>query len=324
MTHLGLHYDWRAPNGGVPPEALYAAALEQCEWGDKLGFDGVVISTHHGSPDNYCPTPFVAAAAIAARTEHVRISPVLALPLFHPLRVAEDAAVVDLISNGRLDLILGAGYRQEEFAMFGVDRSKRGALMEEGVAALRQAWTGEPFEFRGETVLVTPRPLQRPGPRLIMGGWSKAAARRAARIGDEYFPAQGDSWEAYREECAKLGKPEPLAAAPLPSYLFLYVTDDPEKAWTKVGPHALHVTNAYAEWLEAAGSPPMLYQRADTIDELKTRPAFRVVTPEQCIEMARQEGALLFDPLFGGLSPDLAWESLELFEARVLPALRTS
>src|SRR5262245_45553567 len=106
MTHLGLHYDWRAPNPDVPPETLYAAALEQCEWADGLGFDGVTISTHHGSPDNYCPTPFVAAAAIAARTKHLRINPVLALPLFHPLRVAEDAAVVDLISNGRLDLVL--------------------------------------------------------------------------------------------------------------------------------------------------------------------------------------------------------------------------
>ena len=324
MTFLGLHYDWRAPDKGTPPEALYAAALEQCAWADKLGFDSVAISTHHGSPDNYCPAPFVAATAIAARTQHVRIAPVLALPLFHPLRVAEDAAVLDLISNGRLDLTLGAGYRQEEFAMFGVDPKKRGELMEEGVLALRRAWTGEPFEFRGQTVLVTPRPLQRPGPRITMGGWSKAAARRAARIGDAYVPAQGDSWEAYREECARLGKPVPRSAAPLPGYLFLYVTDDPERAWTKVGPHALHVTNAYAAWLEAAGSPPMLYRRAGTIDDLKTRPAFRVVTPDQCIELARQDGALGFDPLFGGMPPDLAWESLELFEARVLPALRAS
>lgn len=322
MTYLGMHFDWRAPNGGTPPAALYGAALEQCEWADGLGFDAVAISTHHGSPDNYCPTPFVAGAAIAARTKRVRISPVLALTLFHPLRVAEDAAVLDLISNGRLDLTLGAGYRDEEFKMFGVDKSKRGALMEESIAALRQAWTGEPFEFRGETVRVTPRPLQKPGPRITMGGWSEAAARRAARIADFYLPAQGDSWDAYRDECAKLGKPVPPGPAPLPSYLFLYVTEDPERAWTKVGPHALHVTNAYAEWLKAARSPKMLYEPAETYEELKSRPAFQVVTPEECIAIAKRDGALGFDPLFGGMAPDLAWESLELFASRVLPALR--
>ncbi len=323
MTFLALHYDWRAPNEEVPPQALYAAALEQCAWADKLGFASVAISTHHGSPDNYCPAPFVAAAAIAARTQHMRIAPVLALPLFHPLRVAEDAALLDVISNGRLDLTIGAGYRKEEFAMFGVDLSKRAALMEEGVLALRQAWTGEPFEFRGETVLVTPRPVQRPGPRITMGGWSAAAARRAARIGDAYMPTNGDSWEAYRQECARLEKPVPPAPPPVPQYLFLYVTDDPDKAWTKIGPHALHVSNAYAEWLAAAGGPSM-YRRADTIDELKQSPTFRVVTPDECLEMARQHGVLNFDPLFGGMPPDLAWESLELFAARVLPALKAS
>jgi alkanesulfonate monooxygenase SsuD/methylene tetrahydromethanopterin reductase-like flavin-dependent oxidoreductase (luciferase family) len=321
MTYLGMHFDWRAPDWGAPPEALYAAALEQCAWADKLGFAAVAISTHHGSPDNYCPSPFVAATAIAARTQHLRIAPVLALPLFHPLRVAEDAAVLDLISNGRLDLTIGAGYRQEEFAMFGVDKSKRGGLMEEGLSALHQAWTGEPFEFRGETVRVTPRPLQRPGPRITMGGWSNAAARRAARYADAYMPVTGDSWDTYLQECAKLGKPVPPGPAPVAEYLFLYVTDDPDKAWSKIGPHALHVSNAYAAWLSDAGGPPM-YRQADTVDELKKDPTFRVLTPEQCIELARQHGALAFDPLFGGLPPELAWESLELFESRVLPALR--
>lgn len=178
----------------------------------------------------------------------------------------------------------------------------------EGVLALRQAWTGEPFEFRGETVVVTLRRVQRPGPRIIMGGWSAAAARRAARIGDAYMPTNGDSWEAYRHECGRLGKPVPPASPPVPQYLFLYATDDPDKAWTKIGPHALHVSNAYAEWLAAAGGPSM-YRRADSIDELKQSPTFRVVTPDECLEMARQHGVLNFDPLFGGMLPDLAWKA---------------
>jgi alkanesulfonate monooxygenase SsuD/methylene tetrahydromethanopterin reductase-like flavin-dependent oxidoreductase (luciferase family) len=319
-----MHFDWRAPEWGTPSEVLYAAALEMCEWADERGFNGAAISTHHGSPDNYCPSPFVAATAIAARTKNMRIAPVLALTLFHPLRVAEDAAVLDIISNGRLELTLGAGYRHEEFAMFGVDKRKRGSLMEEAITALRQAWTGEPFEFRGETVRVTPRPLQQPGPPITMGGWSAAAARRAARLDVNYLPAQPDSWEAYREACAEYGRPEPFPFAPLPDYLFLYVTEDPELAWRQVGQHCLHVSNAYAEWLDAAGSPPMLYRKVDTVEEAKTMSTFRVVTPDECIEMAKRNGSLGFDPLFGGLAPDVAWKSLELFEAKVLPALRAT
>ncbi|HRE01195.1 MAG TPA: LLM class flavin-dependent oxidoreductase, partial [Ilumatobacteraceae bacterium] len=103
----------------------------------------------------------------------------------------EDIAVLDLVSQGRIDLLVAAGYVPAEFAMFGKAMNERGKLMEEGVTALRKAWTGEPFEFRGETVLVRPRPFQQPGPPIIMAGDSRAAARRAARIGDAYAPMAG-------------------------------------------------------------------------------------------------------------------------------------
>src|SRR5688500_16357510 len=111
MATLTLHYDFRAPSFGASAADIYATALEQCAWGDAHGFSRVVISSHHGCDDDYGPSPLIAAAAIAAVTKQMRIVPVVALPLYHPLNVAEDVAVLDLLSKGRIDLLVAAGYR---------------------------------------------------------------------------------------------------------------------------------------------------------------------------------------------------------------------
>src|SRR5271166_879773 len=165
---LSLSYDMRAPAFGPPAQDLYAAALDQCEWADGLGFGSVVLPEHHASPDGYLPSPVVMASAVGARTKRMRICiSLLLLPFYQPQRLAEDLAVCDLVSGGRLDVMVGAGYREVEFEMYGVDIHRRGKLMEEGITFLEQAWTGEPFEFEGRTVHVLPRPAQRPRPKII-------------------------------------------------------------------------------------------------------------------------------------------------------------
>lgn len=116
----------------------------------------------------------------------MRITAVILLPLYHPVRLAEELAILDLVSKGRAGFILAAGYRKEEFDTFGLSLADRGRLMEEGVDVLKKAWTGEPFEFRGEKTLVTPRPFRRPRPPIILGGSSHAAAKRAAQIADGF------------------------------------------------------------------------------------------------------------------------------------------
>jgi alkanesulfonate monooxygenase SsuD/methylene tetrahydromethanopterin reductase-like flavin-dependent oxidoreductase (luciferase family) len=321
--HLGLHFDLRAPSIGPPPVELYAAALEQCEWADRMGFDDVVLSCHHGCEDNYGPSQIVSGAAIAGRTRRMRIIPVVALPLYHPLHVAEDVAVLDVISGGRAALVVAAGYRESEFAMFGAAMSQRAPLMDEGLEALAAAWTGEPFMFRGERVLVTPRPVQRPRPTLIVAGYTQAAARRAARLGDDFMPMTGsDAFEFYREALREQGKPVPPRRASNP-YMFLQVVEDPDRAWARLAPHLAHVTNSYAQWMTEAGTT-QTYTAANDVDALKASGNFRIVTPEECIQLARANGQLMLDPLFGGIDPNLAWESLELFERRVLPALEVT
>ncbi|MGE3621069.1 MAG: LLM class flavin-dependent oxidoreductase [Acidimicrobiia bacterium] len=324
---LTLRYDLRAPEIGAPPAALWAAAVEQCAWADRLGFDKVHIGEHHGAEDGYCPSPLVLAGAVAGRTSSLRIHlSALVAVLHHPLRLAEDMAVVDLLSGGRLDTTLGIGYRPHEYVMFGVDKRKRVPILEEIVEVLEKAWTGEPFDFRGTTVRVTPTPVQKPRPPLYIGGSTEASARRAARLGDGYIPAEGNPtlWPTFEAECHRLGRPVPPRPAPR-GPLFLHVSDDPERDWPIVAPHLIYTTRSYREWATERGQGNTPYPELAGVDDLKADPSFAVVTPDECVELARSLGdfsELTMQPLMGGLDPDVAWAGLELFESAVLPRLR--
>lgn len=319
--NLSLHYDFRAPAFGTPIKDLYSAAVEQCIWGERNGFSGVGLSSHHGCDDDYGPSPIVAAAAIASRTSAMRLVPILALPLHDPLRLAEDVAVLDIISGGRVDLLVVAGYRVEEYEMFGLAFSDRGRLMEEGVTALKQAWTGEPFSYRGRSVRVRPTPLQQPRPTIIMAGDSRGAARRAARLGDAYSAmAGGDSWRFYAEACEEMGREVPARPTGQKT-MFVHVTVDPDRAWAQLGRHLLHVNNSYAAWMTADGRSPS-YHHADSLEELRRQEVFKILTVDECVAFAIAQDGLFLDPLCGGLPLEAAWESLGLIESEVLPRLQ--
>lgn len=316
-----LHYDFRAPDFGPPAADLYAAALEQCAWGEDVGFDEVVISSHHGCEDDYGPSPLVAATAIAARTRRLRIAPVLALPLYDPIHLAEEVAVLDLVARGRIELVAGAGYRASEFAMFGGSMAERARRMEEGIPALRAAWRGEPFEFRGRKVLVRPRPAQPGGPPICYAGYSAPAARRAARLADAFMPMPGCDAEAiYVEACRRNGR-EPVLKRRI-AWMFLFVTHDPDRAWARLAPHLLHVANSYARWMSEAGTTPV-YTPVSDVASLRATGTFQVVTPEECMKVVETVDDVIVDPLFGGIPPAVAEESLELIASRVIPMFAT-
>ncbi|MEE4660159.1 MAG: LLM class flavin-dependent oxidoreductase, partial [Halieaceae bacterium] len=185
---LCLTYDMRAPDFGAQRNRLFDAALDQAAWADELGFDVIGLGEHHGSEDGYNPSPLVLAAAMAARTRRIKLrTSVLLAPLYDLPKLAEDAAVVQTLSNGRLLLGLGAGYRPSEFESFGRSLDDRWRMMGETCEFLRLAWRGEAFTWQGRRVQITPRP-EPFAPPLLLGGSSAAAARRAAHIADDWFP----------------------------------------------------------------------------------------------------------------------------------------
>ena len=320
---LVMVHDLSTPSFGTPATALYAAALDMCAWADDVGFDTVALGEHHGALDGYDPSPIVAAAAIAARTARVAIrTSVLLSPLYDPVKLAEDLAVTSIFSQGRLIAGLGAGYRPSEFEAFGKRMEDRWEDMAEVVAFLRKAWTGEPFEWRDRTVCITPRP--EPPPPIILGGGFARSARRAAHIADGWLPRTPDLWGPYRDECKKLGRPDP---GPYSNQgpVFLHVALDPERAWDEIAPHARRMAEVYGSWqAESAAQADGPYAKATERLDIRASPAYQVLGPEEALELAIRLGAhgtLYMTPLLSGLDPSLAWSSLRLFEERVLPHL---
>ena len=320
-----MRFDMRAPAFGAAPADLYAAALEMAAWGETNGCVAAVVSEHHASPDGYLPSPLLLASAIAARTRALPIQvAALLLPFYEPVRLAEDLAIIDLLSGGRVSFVIGLGYRDEEFAMFGVERKGRGRRAEETVAFLRRAWSGEPFEHRGRRVHVTPRPFTPGGPTLMLGGGTAVAARRAARCGLGFYAqsSDGDLERSYREECVALGVEPGMCMVPPPGIVTsAFVADDVERGWDEMGRYLLHDARTYSEWL--AGNGAVVTVAATSVDELRAEQGpYRIFSVDEAIDQVRRNGFLATQPLCGGMPPELAWRSLRLIAERVLPALR--
>jgi len=325
MAYFGIRFDLRDPGwSGVSLTERYAAALDMAAWADRIGFVSLTLSVHYGSPDGYLPSPLSMAAAVAASTERISIQVAAVVAAFHdPLRLAEDAAVVDLIAGGRLELVIANGYVAEEFAMFGVPMGERVARTTEAVEVLRKAWTGEPFEHRGRTVWVTPKPARERGPKLALGGSSEAAARRAARLKISFRPSTNDVWETYRSERVALGGSDPGGFVGGDTTA-TFLADDIDAAWQAIGPYVLHEANAYGAWAAAAGADTG-YVEAPDIDALRATGQYKVLTPDELVSQLRTQGNLafaLFHPLMGGIPPELGWASLRLLEHEVIPSLR--
>ncbi|MDG1945586.1 MAG: LLM class flavin-dependent oxidoreductase [Halioglobus sp.] len=324
MADLMLRFDMRQPNFSTAcPTELYQAAIDMCAWGDDKGFGSVHLSEHHGSPDGYCPSPLVLASAIAARTNNIRmfISALIA-PLHDPVQLAEDLAVLDIISRGRVIPIVSGGYREEEFKAAGKDLGIRKKYMDNIGPFLTKAWTGQTFEYEGRTITITPQPFSSPRPMILMGGSSKPAARRAARDADFFIPSGPEIFEFYRAELKKLGKPDPGPMPAAPSTV-TFVAEDPDAYWEKIAPHAQHETNMYAQWAEKAQvfTP---YRHHDNLDELRGSGAYIVYRPQELIDAARNmisAQPIMFHPLCGGINPELGWDSLNLFLGKVMQPL---
>jgi len=328
MPRIGIRYDLRAPSWGpaTAPE-LHRAFVEQVRWADEHGFDAVILSEHHGAEDGFMPSPLTLAAAVAAVTENVNISISAALvPLHDPVRFAEQLTTIDQLAPNRLLVILGTGYRQEEFDMVGLDFKDRWKVFDENVRVIRAALSGQPFEYRGRQVVVTPAATSATSPILTMGGSTEAAARRAARLGLGFFAASADPELSgyYDDECKKVGFEYGFSSVPN-KLGFVHVSNDPDVDWERIGPHAMHEAQTYGSWQRAGQHSAVTVDDPSSIEGLKASGVYRVLTPDQCVDLWNALGAedtFILHPLMGGIPPKLAWESLHLFEAEVLPRIR--
>ncbi len=329
---FGLWYDFRnPPEWRQDPTHLYRAILAQITRAEALGWDDVWLSEHHFVDDGYTPSMLPLAAAIASRTQRMQIgTSVLLLPLHDPLRVAEDAATVDVLSGGRLQLGVAVGYRREEFTGFGVPLRERAARMEEAVPLLRRLFAGEPVTstgrfYRYRDVALAPLPVQRPL-RIWMGGFTEPAVRRAARLGDAYIVTGpvGPSVDLYRRELARLGK-DPGTHEIAAGLTWLLVARDPERRFAEAAPHLLYQANLYARWFGEAGLRAVTPVRSAA--ELRPRRVL-VVSPEQAAEAVRAYTRdIPVTRFYGwtippGLPPEWADEHLELMAREVIPHFR--
>lgn len=326
---FGLMYDCRrTPDGALSMTEVYDATVDQAVLADRLGFDHVWFTEHHFLEDGYLPAFQPLAGAIAARTERIRISNDIALlPLYHPVRLAEELAVLDHISHGRIELGIGMGYVPEEFAAFGVPLKNRVSMTEEAIQILRLAWSDGPFSFHGkryrlDDIDVHPKPVQPGGPPLWVAAMSTAGAMRAARFGTNLLPQgkRSEVLDPYRDAVATGGgDPDERRVGIIRSF---YVSDDRERDWPMIRHAERFRMSVYEKfmaetpddygWGEPGGIPQGAFMG----------------TPDECVaeivQFATTYGVtdIASSGLPPGVPPDVMTRNLHRLADEVLPRVR--
>jgi alkanesulfonate monooxygenase SsuD/methylene tetrahydromethanopterin reductase-like flavin-dependent oxidoreductase (luciferase family) len=326
--------------GFIPTEggAFYRAFLDEVLLGEALGFDSVWLEEHHGVRDHYWPSPLTALAGIATRTERILFgSDVMILPFYHPVRVAEDAALLAIMSGGRFVLGTAIGYKPDEFELYQVPMEKRGARFAEALRLMRRLWTEGPVDFEGAHYQVRglgiePRPD--PPPPVWVGGWGELALNRAAELGDAWLPgptahldklleARAVYWQALRHQ----GIDPAARPAPLTRDVVIAATD--AAAWEIAERHLL--INYRDEYGGGRWKHPLIgAQDQAPVSELEalSQGRFLIGSPTTVIR-----GIQGFRETFGvdhlicrlyfpGLSHEFILSELTLIAQEVMPAFR--
>ena len=309
---LGVYTGEWLPGEGISRTAVLRNDVAQARVAEEAGLDSIWISEHHFLENGYNPSVVAMAAAMVAVTERIRVGPSVVLaPLWHPIRLAEDSAMVDVLSGGRYTLAVGLGYRDAEYAGIGVDRRIRGQYLEELVQIVKQAWSPENVTFHGkvfdfEDVPVYPKPVQPGGIPLWLGGHAEVALRRAARYADGFamdggtdsdiFGAEGHNrdlfWRVeqvvarYREALAREGKDYETQdfAIVIGGFLSEAGADD---AWAKVQEAYMYTRRVYGDWYGlpedvVAGWYP---ERMDSAEHARRRTEIFLGTPDDIVPL---------------------------------------
>jgi probable F420-dependent oxidoreductase len=314
-------------------QASFEETLRECERAEVAGFDSIWLGEHHNNPVLY-PAPLVGLAAIATRTRSIRLGTgVLLLPLYHPLMVAEEGAMVDVISGGRLILGVGAGYAPEEFAAFGYSLKERGGRLEESASLLDRLWTEENVthhgrHYRVDNATVAPRPMQRPRPPIWFGAWAEPAIQRAARLGDAWLVGPSATLSEiarcarrYETSCREIGKGEGQIAL----FRYVFVANNTTEAIRSAGePFIQTFESMYFRWPHPVVKRPL----GELTIERLAEDRIILGDPQSCIteilRFRRELGAEHLVCRFSvpGIPREACQRSLDLFTREVMPALR--
>ena len=327
---IGIYTDLRNPPEWRQPWIRhYERVIQTIADAEALGIDSVWLSEHHGFEDGYLPQPLVMAAAIAARTTRVRIGTAILLAGLRPaLDIAEQAAIVDILSGGRLELGVGAGYRAAEYEAFGSDITRRYALLEERVSGIRALW---------ESGACMPPPVQERVP-IWLGGMGSRIARMAGRLGEGLLWLDRALLEPYAEGLEHGG--HELETARVGGVVNLILADDPEAAWARIRPHFRYQRDSYGRYAAGGVKPGMtppatlgLGRGSDPADlrgpaDQPIPPRFDVVTAKEAIRRLRPwlasmpvTDVFLWESI-AGMPEDLACRHVELVATELRPALR--
>lgn len=333
---------------------VYAETLDQIQRADELGWDEVWIAEHHFSSYGLCPNIAVFAAAVAQRTKRIRIgSGVVVTPFHNPLRIAEDWAMVDILSGGRLDLGLGRGYQQVEYNGFQIPQSESKERFQEALDILKLAWQGEPFSYHGkhwqiDQVMTTPQPVQKPHPPLYVAAVSPDSYENYGRQGlpvlasvrTAPLPRVRQLLDTHRAALRSAGHdPE---AVEYPIVYPCYCAETNEAAYNDVQAETLWLTEG-GDIRKIGPDPNQLvdkdfafYRKArerierTTFDDIWEHPGTLYGDPDRVTERLRQlEQALGITMVisnfgFGGMDLLKARRSMELFAREVMPRFRSA
>ena len=328
---FGYLYDFRNPAPWHRDwSELYAETLDLIAWTETIGFAGAWVPEHHLAEDGYIPAPNLIVAAIAARTQSLRLGAAVALaPLYDPVRFAEECAVLDILCAGRLEIALAIGYRRREYAALGAPFGKRGKRFDEFLEIVSALWRGEAVSVAGEHYHVEQARIMPPAPRgtipLYIGGFADKALERVARFADGYFGNE-DVWELY---AAKLGAADkdPSRARIRIQGLFLIVAEDRDAAMDELAPFYRWVSNSYAQWAgedQSLGidSPGLTVL---DLDRFKRSGILQILTPGEAIDHFRAmrervpvDHVMMMRP--PGLSAERFRHYAKLFADEVIPA----
>jgi len=319
---LGLYFDLRNPAPWARPwPEVYERALDLVVEAERLGAASVWFSEHHLFSDGYLPQPLTFAAAAAARTSRVRIGTAVLVAALRPAAlVAEEAAVIDQLSGGRLELGIGAGYSVPEYELYNADITKRYGLTDAAVAEIRRLL---------DDGIVTPPAAQNPFP-IWLGYQGPQGAKRAGRLGVGLLSLDRALLDPYREGLVEGGY-DP-ATARTGGMLDIIVADDPEAAFERILPHYAHQLNSYRAAAVAGSGRDA--PKEITVEKLRSGaaqkgqiPGLRVLTPSDAVNAIREatdgspvEHVYLWASV-AGMPDDLVERHVELTCTQVAPNL---